>query len=96
MDELSPGFDDLRRDEHHGMDVAFEFHLEKLRSFFLGLDMECLPDFHIPRERGHDHVRPISDEVSRWHAHGMDSVLELLDEILLMTPVVGFKDNFFR
>ena len=96
MDELSRGFDDLRRDKHHGMDVAFEFHFEKLRLLSLGLDMERMPDFQIPRERGHDHVRPIGDEVSRWHAHGMDSVLELLDEILLMTPVIGFKNNLFR
>ena len=67
MDELSRGFDDLSWDKHHGMDVALKFHFEKLRLLSLGFDVECMPDFHVPRERGHYHVRPIGDEVSRWH-----------------------------
>ncbi len=54
------------------------------------------PRFDVPGQRGHDHVGPVADQIVDWHAHGIDAVLELLNDIFLITPLIGTRHDFSR
>src|SRR6476646_3645650 len=47
------------------------------------------PRLQIPGQGGHYHVGPVAEQIVHRHAHGVDSVFELLDHVLLIAAPVG-------
>ena len=53
------------------------------------------PGFQAPRQRGHDHVRPVADEVIHGRRERMHPALELGDQVFLIAPVMGRGHDLF-
>src|SRR4029077_15669050 len=41
----------------------------------------------------HHHIGPVAQQIIDWHAHGVDSVFELLDHVLLIATPAGQADD---
>ena len=49
--------------------------------------------FRFQATGGHHHVGPVAEQIVHRHAHGVDSVFELLDHVLLIAAPVGQTDD---
>src|SRR5882757_2971942 len=50
----------------------------------------------LPVSPAHHHVGPVAEQIVHWHAHGVDSIFELLDHVLLIAAPVGQTDDLLR
>ncbi len=104
----TPALDDLARQPDHRGHEALELHPHHvvllLGADLLGLGVaagaaflrqhQAPPRLEAPRQGGHDHVGPVADEIVHRKAHRIDPVLEWLDDMFLITPLVGASNDF--
>ncbi len=75
------------------MQEAAELHSEDLAAA-LGIGQEqAKPGFEVPGQGSHHHVCPVAEQVIDGHAHGVNSIFELLDDVLLIAAPVGKAYN---
>ena len=100
-DNPATGANDLGRHEQERLEECFEFHPEDDlflrgmpgRSAAADRQPQRKPRLHGPRERRHDHVRPVAEERVHGQGHGAHAMLELIDQVLLVTPIVRHKHD---
>ena len=54
------------------------------------------PCLQVPGQRGYHHAGPVAQQIVHWHAHEIDSIFELLDDVLLIAAPVGQNDDLLR
>ena len=53
------------------------------------------PRLQAPRQRGHEHVRPVAIQAIQWSREGADAVLLLFDKVFLIAAIVRVVDDHF-
>jgi len=75
---------------------TFEFHPQDVATRCRLQSYQAIPGFQIPGQGGNDHISPIGYQSIRKHSQGVDSALELTDDVLLIASVIGEKDNLLH
>src|SRR5664279_312293 len=55
---------------------------------------QSVPRLQIPGQGCHHHIRPVTIEIVYRHPHSVDSVLQLLNHVLLVAALIGVLDYF--
>ena len=93
VDDTSARAHDLGRQQNDGVEKAPELHLDQLRcSSSIGQE-QTEPRLQIPGQGSHYHAGPVAEQIVHRHAHGVDSVFKLLDDVLLIAAPVGQTDD---
>src|ERR1700704_1083307 len=71
-------------------------HLDQHHSSLIIRQEQAEPRLEVPGQGGHHHVGPVAEQIVHWHAHGVDSIFELLDHVLLIAAPVGQTDDLLR
>ena len=98
------GTEDLSRHHHELLKEGTELHPQNQVSLcFMSLapsrcdgKHECEPCLESPCERGDQHVGPVGIECIQRCVQGTGAVFELIDEILLITAMVGLGNDLPR
>ena len=96
VDHASAGAHDLRGQQDDCVEKAPKLHLDQLDSSSSIGQEQAEPRLEVPGQRGHHHIGPVAQQIVHRHAHGVDSVFELLDHVLLITAPLGQTDDLLR
>ena len=89
VDDASAGAHDLRGQQNDCVQKAPKLHLDQIHSSSSIGQEQAEPRLEVPGQGGHHHIGPVAEQIVHRHAHGVDSVFKLFDDVLLMAAPVG-------
>ena len=96
MEEATTSGHDLAGDLNKTSQEAFEFHPQDIAACRRFQSYQSVPGFQIPGQCRNNHLRPIRHQSIRQHSQGVDSALELTDDVLLIAAVVGEENDLLH
>ena len=75
---------------------TFEFHPQDVATCRRLQSYQAIPSFQIPSQGGNDHISPIGYQSIGKHSQGVDSALELTDDVLLIAAVIGEENDLLH
>jgi len=94
VNRTSSVFQDLRGQPDQVFQELSELHIQELLASFTSPDGQGEPGFQVPGQSSHNHIGPVAQKIVDRHPHRVDTVLELLDDVLLIAPSIGQLDDF--
>src|SRR4030042_3269208 len=92
----APRTDDLGRYFHDPIEKPTKLHSQKLISLRMVLHQQRKPWFQGPCQGCHHHIRPVRDQSIHRHPQRIDAILELLNEVFLVAPLIAQPHHFCR
>lgn len=81
-------------DQNEAVHEPSKFHPNVGVSILLQVQHHGQPRFEVPSQSDHNHIGPVANKVVDRKPHRMDAVLELLDDVFLITPLIGAINDF--
>src|SRR5512144_2249438 len=75
---------------------AFELHPQDISTDSRHEGYHPIPSLQIPGQGRDDHISPIRYQAIRRHPQGVDSALELTDDVFLVAAVIGEENDFLH
>src|SRR5271157_3739592 len=96
VDYAATAGDDLHRYPNQPIEKPTKLHCQKLIPMLPFAHQQSEPCFQRPGQRGHHHIGPVGYQIVHRHPQSLETILELLNEVFLVAPLIAEPHHFGR